>query len=174
MPARVNESAMQKVILGRINGLFGVRGWVKVFSHTEPRENIIDYRDWYLDRHGDWKPFRVEQGRRHGKGVIAKLAGIDDRDQAAALIGSDIAVGRDQLPPLPSGEYYWADLEGLQVVTLEGVALGKVSHLFATGANDVMVVQGERERMLPFVLPDVIKQVDLEQGVIEVDWDPDF
>lgn len=170
----MSENAEQKVILGRINGLFGVRGWLKVFSHTEPRENIIDYRPWYLHRDGNWKPYEVRQGRRHGKGVVVQLAGIEDRDQAATLIGSDIAVDRAQLPALPAGEYYWTDLEGLKVLTLEGVALGQVSHLFATGANDVMVVRGERERMLPFVQPDVIRQVDLERGVIEVDWDPEF
>lgn len=165
---------MSRVVLGRVSGLFGVQGWVKVFSHTEPRENIATYRNWHLQCHGEWQTARVEQGRRHGKGVVVKLAGIEDRDQAAALIGCDIAIERDQLPPLPPGEYYWTDLEGLRVVTLEGTELGRVSHLFATGANDVLVVQGERERMLPFVRPDVIQRVDLEQGLIEVDWDPEF
>jgi len=165
---------MSKVVLGRISGLFGVRGWVKVYSYTEPRENIAGYHDWYLQCDGDWRPARVEQGRRHGKGVVVKLAGIEDRDRAAGLIDCDIAVDRDQLPPLPPGEYYWTDLEGLRVVTLEGTELGRVSHLFATGANDVMVVEGERERLLPFVQPDIIRRVDPEQGLIEVDWDPDF
>lgn len=165
---------MNRVVLGRVSGLFGVCGWVKVYSHTEPRENIATYRRWYLQRDGDWQPVRVEQGRRHGKGVVVKLAGVEDRDQAAALIGCDIAIERDQLPPLPPGEYYWTDLEGLRVVTLEGTELGRVSHLFATGANDVMVVKNDRERMLPFVQPDVIRRVDLEQGLIEVDWDPEF
>lgn len=165
---------VSKVVLGRVSGLFGVRGWVKVYSHTEPRENIAGYRDWYLQCDGDWQPARVEQGRRHGKGVVVKLVGIEDRDQAAALIDCDIAIDRDQLPPLPPGEYYWADLEGLRVVTLEGTELGRVSHLFATGANDVMVVRGERERLLPFVQPDIIRRVDPEQGLIEVDWDPEF
>ncbi|HSH28449.1 MAG TPA: ribosome maturation factor RimM [Thiohalobacter sp.] len=165
---------MSRVVLGRVSGLFGVRGWVKVYSHTEPRENIASYRRWYLQREGDWHPVRVEQGRRHGKGVVVKLAGVEDRDRAAALIGCDIAIDRDQLPPLPPGEYYWTDLEGLRVVTLEGTELGRVSHLFATGANDVMVVTGERERLLPFVQPDIIRRVDPEQGLIEVDWDPEF
>lgn len=165
---------MSKVVLGRVSGLFGVRGWVKVYSHTEPRENIAGYPDWYLQCDGDWQPVRVEQGRRHGKGVVVKLVGIEDRDQAAGLIDCDIAIDRDQLPPLPPGEYYWTDLEGLRVVTLEGTELGRVSHLFATGANDVMVVTGERERLLPFVQPDIIRRVDPEQGLIEVDWDPEF
>lgn len=165
---------MSRVVLGRVSGLFGIHGWVKVFSHTEPRENIATYRSWHLQCNGEWRTARVEQGRRHGKGVVVKLAGIEDRDQAAALIGCDIAIDRAQLPPLPPGEYYWTDLEGLRVVTLEGTELGRVSHLFATGANDVLVVKGERERMLPFVQPDVIRRVDLEQGLIEVDWDPDF
>ena len=165
---------VSKVVLGRISGLLGIRGWVKVYSHTEPRENIAGYQNWYLQCGGDWQPVRVEQGRRHGKGVVVKLVGIEDRDQAAGLIDCDIAIDREQLPPLPPGEYYWADLEGLRVVTLEGAELGRVSHLFATGANDVMVVTGERERLLPFVQPDIIRRVDPEQGLIEVDWDPEF
>jgi len=158
------------VVLGRITGVYGVRGWVRIFSDTEPRENILRYSPWYVDG----EPRKVAEGRRHGKGLVARLQGCDDRDQAAALVGREIAIRRDQLPPPSADEFYWADLEGLRVVTLDGVALGEVSHLFATGANDVLVVRGERERLLPFVWGPVIADVDFGAGLIRVDWDPEF
>jgi 16S rRNA processing protein RimM len=158
------------VPLGRIAGVFGVRGWVRVFSETRPRENILRYSPWLVGG----QRFRVEEGRRHGKGIIAKLIGCDDRDRAAALVGQPVAVRRDQLPPPGADELYWADLEGLMVETLDGASLGRVSRLFETGANDVMVVDGDRERLLPFVWDQVIKEVDFGSGVVRVDWDPDF
>ena len=164
-----NMGAPEQVVLGRISGLFGVRGWLKVYSYTEILTSILDYPVWQVNG----KPFRLEQGKAHGKGIVAKLAGLDDRDKAAELIGSDITVSRDQLPQAGEDEYYWSDLEGLDVVTRDGDALGKVAYLFATGANDVMTVKGERERLLPFI-GDVILEVNLTDGVITVDWDKDF
>lgn len=160
--------------VGRIQGLYGVKGWVKVLSHTDPRENILRYRPWYLNRDGRWSPTDITAGRRHGKTVIAHLSGIDDRDRAAALLGTEIALRRDQLPPPGKGEYYWVDLEGLQVVTNTGVNLGRISHLFETGANDVIVVRGDKERLIPFVEPDVVREVDFDRGRMLVDWDPEF
>lgn len=160
------------VQVGRISGVYGVRGWVRVFSYTEPRENILQYRPWHLQRAGGLQMIDVVAGRRHGKGVIAKLADCDDRDCAVTMVGLDIAVYRDQLPPVEAGEFYWADLIGLSVRTTEGIELGTVDHLIETGANDVLVVKGERERMIPFVKGSVIRDVDLDRGSIEVDWDP--
>ena len=168
------NEAGRHVVLGQVNGLFGVRGWVKVFSHTDPRENILRYGPWRLTLEGRSREFRVLEGRRQGKGIVARLEGLDDRDQAAAWLGAEISVPREQLPEPGPGEYYWADLIGLEVKTMDGVALGRVSHLFRTGANDVMVVQGERERLVPFVQEDVVREVDLEAGRIRVVWDPEF
>lgn len=162
------------VVLGRVSGLYGVQGWVKVYSHTEPREGILGYSPLHLDIGGGWRPYAVAAGRAHGKGVVLRFEGIADRDAAAALLGSDIAIRRSQLPPARPGEYYWADLEGLRVINLEGVTLGVVDHLFATGANDVLVVKGERERLLPFLSGRVVQSVDLEAGMMKVDWDADF
>jgi 16S rRNA processing protein RimM len=116
----------------------------------------------------------VNEGKRHGKGIVVSLRGCDDRDRAATLVGQDIAVVRDQLPPASHDEPYWVDLEGLSVETTEGVALGLIDHLFATGANDVVVVKGDRERLLPFIWGDVVKDVDFEQRRMLVDWDPSF
>ncbi|HWP94406.1 MAG TPA: ribosome maturation factor RimM [Gammaproteobacteria bacterium] len=164
----------RRVILGRVVGLFGVQGWLKVHAYTEPRERITQYSPWLLGRGDDWREYRVEAGRRHGRGVIARLAGVTDRDVAAGLLGAEIAVWRSRLPPPPPGEYYWTDLEGLRVVTVGGRELGTVSHLFATGANDVLVVTGERERLIPFLPGRVVTRVDLEGRCLEVDWDPDF
>jgi 16S rRNA processing protein RimM len=163
------------VTLGRISGLYGVRGWVKVHSDTDPRDNIVGYAPWYLDRGRGWEVHELDGGRAHGKTVVAKLAGCEDRDAAAEWIGATIAVPRDQLDDqLDEGEFYWTDLEGLEVVTTEGVALGRIDHLFETGANDVMVVRGERERLLPYLWEQVVKEVDLDNRRMVVDWDPEF
>lgn len=166
------QAPATRIVLGRICGVHGVRGWVKIFSDTDPREGILGYRHWLLG--DDPKPRRVRDGQRHGKSVIAQLEGCEDRDQAAALVGCDIAVTRDQLPPPSPDEFYWCDLEHLEVVTREGVSLGQVDHLFATGANDVLVVKGERERLLPFVWEQVVLDVDFTRKRIDVDWDPEF
>lgn len=162
------------LIVGRVTGLYGIRGWVKVFSYTEPLENIIDYSPWTIEIGGDRREYRVAEGRMHGKGVVARLEGFEDRDSAARLLGADIGIGRDRLPELPPGQWYHADLEGLEVITGDGVTLGRVRHLFETGANAVMVVDGERERLVPFVHGKVVLGVDLDSGVIRVDWDPEF
>jgi 16S rRNA processing protein RimM len=166
------QAGDQRIVLGHIAGIYGVRGWVKVFSETTPREGILRYSPWMVG-HSD-QPRRVAEGKVHGKGVIARLDGCDDRDQAAALVGQEIAITRDRLPPPKADEFYWIDLEGLAVETVEGAALGRVSHLFSTGVNDVLVVVGERERLLPFTWDAVIRSVDFDQRLIKVDWDPDF
>jgi len=161
------------VNLGRISGLYGVRGWVKVYSHTSPLTNILEYPDWYLNTGNGWQKYQLETGKSHGKGIIAKLNGVGDRDLAAGLINADIAVPRDQLPDIAGPGFYWTDLEGLKVLTTEGAELGVLDHLFETGSNDVMVVKGERQRLVPY-MDDVVKSVDLVGGVITVDWDPEF
>jgi len=162
------------VTVGRISGVFGLRGWVKVFSDTDPRDHIVQFDPWYVRIGGQWREMRVADGHAQGKGVVALLAGIDDRDAASALVGADIAVRRDQLPVLAQGEYYWSDLIGLKVETVDGVALGTVDRLMETGANDVLVVKGERERLIPYLPGQVITEVDLENGLLRVDWDPEF
>ncbi|WP_421621592.1 ribosome maturation factor RimM [Alkalilimnicola ehrlichii] len=169
------ERADDIVPMGEVVGLHGVRGWVKVYSHTEPREAILDYPHWYLRRDdGDWVPVERTAGRRQGKGLVAALRDVEDRDRARAYIGLQIGVPRRDLPELPEGQYYWVDLEGLAAYTTGGEPLGRVSHLFATGANDVLVLQGDRERLVPFVYGQTVRRVDLTAGRIELDWDPDF
>lgn len=162
------------IALGKIAGVFGVKGWVKVFSHTEQRDGILGYNPWLLRVAGEWKPFKVIAGQVQGKGLVAQLDGIVTREQAEALVGCAIAIPREQLQPLREGEYYWTDLKGMDVVTTGGFSFGKVDSLFETGSNDVMVVRGERERLVPWIMGDVIKSVSLEERRILVEWDPDF
>lgn len=135
-------------------------------------EAIFEYQPWLLG--DDGKPVMIIDGRKQGKGLAALLPGSDDRDQAALLVGTQIFVDRDQMPPTEDDEYYWSDLEGLKVITTDGKALGQVERMMETGANDVMVVNGDRERLIPFVQGQYVKRVDLEAELIEVDWDPDF
>ncbi len=169
------DNREEYVVVGRIAGLYGVRGWVKVFSHTQPRENILSYATWYLKMQGRWVARELETGRIHGKGIVAKLRGCDDRDAATTLMRCDVAIHRDQLPQAAPGEYYWADLEGLRVSNLQGVELGVVDHLLETGANDVLVVKRDQEeRLIPFVQGQFVTNIDLEAGEMTVDWDPDF
>jgi len=165
----------KRLLIGKIVGLFGVDGWIKLESYTQPRTQIFKYRPWLVTRSGREIEVDGATGREQGKGMIATLPLATDRDTAAELIGAEIWVRRSALPRAKRGEYYWTDLEGLDVVTTDGVPLGKVSHLFATGANDVLVVRdGERERMIPFVLKQFVLEVDLNTGRVTVDWDPEF
>lgn len=162
------------VILGRISGLYGVRGWVKIFSYTDPRENILNYKPWYIRRGSHWQKIKLNEGKRHGKGVVARLDDCQDRDIAAAWMDSEIAIHRDQLPKTATDEYYWRDLIGLQVTTLDGFSLGVVDNLLATGANDVLVIKGDKEYLVPFVQGQFVIEIDLAVGSMIVDWDPDF
>jgi 16S rRNA processing protein RimM len=145
-----------------------------VVSYTTPVDNLLDYLPWYLARDRHWQPANVVEARRHGKGLVARLTGCDDRDAAALLKGLSIGIRREQLPEAGDNEYYWHDLVGLQVQTTQGMALGTVDHLLETGANDVLVVHGERERLIPFIQGQVVVSIDLDAGVIQVDWDPEF
>jgi len=161
------------VVLGRVSGLYGVKGWVRVHSYTEPRDAILAYANWTMLRGGSRLPVRLAEGKRHGKSIVARLAGVDDRDEAAAYVGDDIGVARECLPEPAVGQYYWADLEGLEVVHIDGRLLGRVAYLLATGAHDVLVVRGNQEVLIPYVWEDVIQDVDLAAGVIKVDWEWD-
>jgi len=163
------------ILLGRVHGAFGVRGELKLESFTEPADAIFRYQPWRLrDPSGGERELSGARGRVTPKGVVASFPDIEDRDAAEALLGSEVWVARDALPPPKPGEYYWIDLEGLRVVNTEGADFGTVSHLFSTGANDVLVAHGDKERMIPFAEPDYVKSVDFDAGVITVDWDADF
>ncbi|OAI14254.1 MULTISPECIES: ribosome maturation factor RimM [Methylomonas] len=168
-------SAEEYLSVGQISGVFGIKGWVKVFSYTDPRENILAYSPWCLRKNDQIREFKVLAGRRQGAAVVAELEDLDDRDAAMALMGSEILIRRQQLPEPADGEYYWTDLIGLRVVNQAAMELGVVDHLLETGANDVVVVSdGQQERLIPFLMGQTILKVDTEKGCILVDWDADF
>ena len=171
--AEAKAGAGDMVVMGRVAGAFAVKGWIKLQVFTERPGGLLDYPVWWLDRSGEWTTAELEQGAVHGTALVAKLKGIEDREQAAALRGCQVAVPRAALPAGADGEYYWADLQGLRVANLQGEPLGVVAGLLKTGANQVLVVRGERERLIPFV-DAVVKSVDLERGELVVDWGADF
>ncbi len=165
----------RRILLGRVAGAFGVRGEIKLESWTEPRSAIFRYQPWILrSPSGQESTLTGVRGRDSGKHLVARFPGIEDRDTVEAMRGTEVFVPRSALPPPQPDEYYWVDLEGLDVRTVEGVPLGTVSHLFSTGANDVLVARGDRERMIPFVQPDFVRSVDFDANLIVVDWDPEF
>ena len=160
------------VRLGRIAGPHGLKGWVKVWSDTEPRGAILAYQPWLVgERHEE---MRVLESAERGRWIVASLAGVGDRDAALELAGLDIAVRRDQLADPGANRYYWADLLGCTVWTTGGVALGELAAMMETGAHDVMLVRGDRERLIPFVPDRYVRSVDIGSRRIEVDWDPEF
>jgi 16S rRNA processing protein RimM len=160
------------VLLGHVSGVHGLEGWIKIHSLTDPREAIFEYQPWLLG--ASPKEVRLTQGKKHGSRLIALLENTESREQAEALVNQPIAVYRDQFPELPGGTFYWTDLVGLTVRLEDGRELGTIASMLATGANDVMVVRGERERLIPFIRGQYVKQVDLDAGLVTVDWDPDF
>lgn len=174
------SKSAQLIIVGKITSVYGVRGWFKVHSYTEPMENILHFPRCWLRNGRNWKSFELDGGRRHGKGLIAHIKGIDDRDRALDFCQREIAVDGDDMPQLSEGDYYWHQLQGLQVVgefAGQIFDFGKVLRLMETGANDVMVAGGgkdQRERLIPYLPGDYIRDIDLDAGVITVNWDPEF
>ena len=169
------------VVVGRLGAVYGIKGWLKVHSFTDDAESLFEYAPWLIEQHGMWREIRVDGWRRHNNGLLCKLEGIDQREDAQALVGLDIAVVPQNFPALEEGEYYWSDLIGCQVVNLKGYQMGEVTELMETGSNDVLVVKaklndayGMKERLIPFLEGQVIKKIDLATSSIEVDWDPDF
>lgn len=174
------EAAGEQIVVGRITAPYGVKGWVKVFSYTDPIEGILDYSPWYLVKGGRRRQLVIEGGRRQGRTLVVLPEGCEDREQAALLTGWEIKVEKRQLPVLEQGEYYWHQLEGLTVVNTEHEVLGTVDHLLETGGKDVLVVRpdatsiDDRERLVPYVEDRVVREVDLDAQRILVDWGSDF
>jgi 16S rRNA processing protein RimM len=172
IPANSGIGELERVILGKVTGIYGVSGWIKVLSYTRPRQNIFSYTPWQVGQKDNWETWELEQSQVHGKGLIAKLKGLDDRELAGTRIGQDIAVNRNQLPDLPDGEYYWCDLIQMEVVNQNGENLGRVTEIKETGANDVLVVTGNTRHLIPLIFDQYIINVDQDLARIMVDWDP--
>ena len=178
MPAQAGNGPDKRIIIGRISGIHGLRGWLKVFSYTDPRENIFLYQPWLLgagskQSGAQWSEIEFADCGTSGKALVVSLPGIEDRETALELVGRSLAVPRERLPEPEPGQYYWTDLMRMEVVTLAGERLGKVVDIHATGANDVLIVQGGGRRAIPFVMDEVIRQVDRDAAAITVDWEWD-
>ena len=177
------ESDDKRVVLGKISTVYGVKGWLKVNSYSNPRKNIFNYPQWQIKTRNGWIKQEVEQGRPHGKTLVVKLAGCDDRDQAQLFVGSSIAVYRSQLPDTESGEHYWSDILGMDVVDTDGLELGQVKDIMETGSNDVLVVRETVSKkrsgkasdiLIPWLIDDVIINIDTDKQLITVQWDNDY
>lgn len=174
------QTDTELLVLGRITSTFGIKGWVKVYSHTDPKENIFSYRPWLLKQNNQRVELKFVEGKVHGKGLIAKLEGVDNPEAAAIYLGQDIYLSQDKLPTLAEGNYYLSQLLGLEVVNLQGDVFGRVASFIETGANDVLVVKpsptsvDKQERLIPLVMPQIVTDVDLASGRLTVDWYADY
>ncbi len=164
---------MERIVVGHFGQSYGIKGWLKVNSHTDPIENILHYKQLQIYHHGQWQEIEITEMKTQGKGIIAKLANCHNPEQARNYTNDAIAIFRHQLPELPPEEYYWADLIGLRVINQQGIDFGIVDHLFTTGSNDVMVIKGDRQRLVPYI-NSAIQLVDITDKKIIVDWDADF
>ncbi|WP_018625497.1 ribosome maturation factor RimM [Kangiella aquimarina] len=170
------SQAFKPLIVGKLNGASGIKGWVKVYSYTDPKENILNYSPWYLKLDGQWQQVSIINGREQGKTVVAQLEGCNDRNTAESYRGVEIAIEESQLPQLEEGEYYWRDLVGLTVVNMAGEELGTVKKMMETGANDVLVVKtaSKEDLLIPYVPEYSVMKVDLDSKQITVDWELDY
>lgn len=170
----------KSIVLGKITSLYGVKGWVKVYSYTNPIENILQYKTWTLSNGLKKQQVAIKAGKVHGKTIVVNIDGCNDRDMAQQYCGNMVSVELSELPELTEGEFYWHQLEGLRVITVDGLLLGRISHLMETGSNDVIVVKAcassmdKRERLIPYLPEQVVQSVNLESGEMVVDWDPEF
>lgn len=170
------SNAFEPLIVGKLNGAHGIKGWVKVYSLTSPKENILNYQPWYLKLNGQWQQVNIIAGREQGKTIVVQLEGCDDRNVAESYHGTEVAIAKSQLPELGDGDYYWRDLVGLSVINQSNESLGQVEKMMETGANDVLVVKTPKggELLIPYVLDYSIIKVDLQAAIISVDWESDY
>ena len=163
----------KKLLVGKINGFFGLQGWVKVFSYTNPRTNILNYSPWSIKVDGNFQSIDITSGREQSKTIVAHIKGVDNREDSQKFIGQDIYINKEQLPELTQGEYYWHELIGFDVINMDEERLGTVDYFVETGANDVLVVKGKKEYWIPYIEPFLVS-IDSKNNKILVDWDKDF
>jgi len=159
------------LVVGKMGSTYGVQGWLKILSYTEKVNNILGFDPWYIEDGVNWKAVHIEESREHGKGIIVKFAGLNNPETARLWSGKKIAILRSQLPALPKNEYYWSDLKNLTVIDQHGKTLGKIIYLIETGSNDVLVVKGDKEYAIPYLPGRVVKDINLDDGVMHVDWE---
>lgn len=168
------QNETDHIVIGKIVGVYSIKGWLKVLSFTRPKENLFTYHPWLVKQDKEWLGMQLLVGKSQGKGLIASLEGITDRDAAMSLVGSELAIKKAQLPTLKAGEFYWHDLINMQIINQQNEVLGAVAEILETGANDVLVVVADKQKyLIPYVLDVYIKSIDIEQRVIQVDWQSD-
>ena len=165
------QSDTRLIQVGRITGVYGIKGWLKIESYTRPPENILEFGNWFVGQDDLCSEYTVSDALCQGRSMRVALENIHDRDTASKLVGNDIHVYRNQLQDLPAGQYYWVDLLGLRVINLQGKELGTLARILETGANDVLEVVGEQRLLIPLVWDSYVRRVDLHAKVIEVDWE---
>lgn len=181
-------------MLGKVGKVHGIKGWVRVISFTEEADGILDYPLLKLGFESSLAPriggeagttgtlerVEIDEFKRQPKGLIAHFKGIDTPEEARLLNGATLSVERAKLPDLASEEFYWYQLEGLAVINQQDECFGRVKGLLETGANDVLVVAAtedsidDRERLIPYLRDSVVRQVNLDEGQLRVEWDADF
>lgn len=166
------------VVIGRFGKAFGIRGWINLNSFSNPKENILNFQSLKTYRNGLWQDIIFEQTRESGKNLVVKIDNCNDRDQAASYTNCDIFVLREHFPQTNENEYYWTDLEGLNVIDSQDQLIGKVDYLFSTASNDVLVVKKKapnekKQSLIPFI-KNFVLDVDIKNAFIKVDWDPEF
>ena len=163
----------KKLLVGKINGFFGVQGWVKIFSYTKPRKNILEYQPWYFLDNETYKVIEITSGREQSKTIVAQVKGINNRDEALQLIGKDLYINKDRLPEIDNDAHYWHELTGFRVINKNEVDLGIVDYFVDTGSNHVLVTKGDTEHWIPYIEPFLVS-IDKHKKVISVDWDENF
>lgn len=174
------ETNSKRVVLGEIGRVHGIKGWLKLISFTSPIENILEYSRFNATIGGSSQVLELDEHRRQNKALLVHFKGFDDPETARQLTGTELAIANEELPQLESGEFYWHQLQGLQVINQHDEVFGRVSHLLETGANDVLVIAADsesiddRERLIPYLRDSVVTEIDLEAQTIRVDWGADF
>lgn len=163
----------KRIILGKLGSVYGVHGWLRVHSFTDPASNISQYPVWQIQHNKQWHNVPIDKIKAHNNGLVVLLKGINNREIARTYTNDMIAVYQSELPKLEDHEYYWSDLIGLNVITTQGVELGKITQLQETGSNDVLIVKGKRERLIPYT-EDTVIAINLKDHLMTVEWDPDF
>jgi 16S rRNA processing protein RimM len=165
----------EPIIIGHIGSTFGIHGWVKIFSYTDPRANILNYTPWQILVNGQWRIVKRLGEKIQGKIIIVHFENNETPEQSRLLNGLKIAINREQLPKLKKDEYYWTDLIGLTVINENNVILGVIENFIETGSNDVLIVKGEKkEHLIPYLRNSVVKEIDMEQKIVRVNWDPEY
>lgn len=163
----------EPIVIGSFGKTFGILGWIKVNSLTSPRKNILDFKPWLIKRKQSWEEICIAASREHSNNIIVKLPNYNSPEEAQSLVNAKIAIWQKQLPKLQLSEYYWTDLIDLKVINSQGFDLGTVQDLMSTGANDILVVFGNRKRLIPYISQAILK-VDLPEKIIQVDWEQDW